>query len=74
MSKTVRFWVVILAALMAVPLIVSAAPRKTHSVVLGAVKKVTYTKAGDPAGAAATEDVYKRQSPTRPDSARVAEA
>jgi hypothetical protein len=59
MSKTARFWVVILAALLAVPMTVSAAPRKTHSVVLGAVKKVTYSRTGDPAGAAATENELK---------------
>jgi hypothetical protein len=35
-----------------------AAP-KPHSVVLGAVKKVPYSKAGDPAGAAAGEDSLK---------------
>jgi hypothetical protein len=35
-----------------------AAP-KAHSVVLGAVKKVPYSKAGDPAGAAAGEDSLK---------------
>lgn len=34
----------------------TAATRKTHSVVLGAVKKVSYSRAGDPAGAAAGED------------------
>ncbi len=33
-----------------------AAPRKTHSVVLGAAKRVQYSKAGDPAGAAPGED------------------
>ena len=32
-----------------------AAPRKAHSVVLGAVRHVPYSKAGDPAGAAAGE-------------------
>jgi hypothetical protein len=37
---------------------VHAAP-KTHSVVLGAVKRVTYSKAGDPAGAAAEETALK---------------
>ncbi|MGA7341998.1 MAG: hypothetical protein WBE72_16990 [Terracidiphilus sp.] len=36
----------------------SAAPRK-HSVVLGAVRKVPYSKAGDPGGAAADEDALK---------------
>jgi hypothetical protein len=33
-----------------------AAPRKAHTVVLGAARKVTYSKVGDPAGAAANED------------------
>ena len=32
---------------------------KTHAVVLGAVKRVPYSKAGDPAGAAAGEDSLK---------------
>jgi hypothetical protein len=34
----------------------SAAPRKGHAVVLGAARKVPYTKAGDPAGAGVGED------------------
>ena len=33
-----------------------AAPRKPHNVVLGAVHKVPYSKAGDPAGALPSED------------------
>jgi hypothetical protein len=37
----------------------SAAPRKVHTVVLGAAKKVPYSKAGDPAGAATGEDSLK---------------
>jgi hypothetical protein len=37
----------------------SAAPRKGHVVVLGAQRKVAYSKAGDPAGAAAGEDSLK---------------
>src|SRR5580704_10755359 len=37
----------------------SAAPRKTHSVVLGAIKRVSYSKAGDPSGAATGEDTLK---------------
>jgi hypothetical protein len=49
----------VLAAIVAAALVASAAPRKTHSVVLGAVKKVTYTKAGDPAGAAPAENELK---------------
>lgn len=36
-----------------------AAPRKTHSVVLGAVKRVSYSKTGDPSGAATGEDTLK---------------
>jgi len=37
----------------------AAAERKTHSVVLGAARKVPYSKAGDPSGAAAGEDTLK---------------
>jgi hypothetical protein len=36
-----------------------AAPRKTHTVVLGAAKRVLYSKAGDPAGALAGEDALR---------------
>ncbi len=36
-----------------------AVPRKTHTVVLGAARKVAYSKAGDPAGAAPGEDSLK---------------
>lgn len=36
-----------------------AAPRKPHVVVLGAVKRVSYSKTGDPAGATASEDALK---------------
>jgi hypothetical protein len=46
---------VLLAALPAF----SAAPRKAHVVVLGATRKVPYSKAGDPAGAAAGETELK---------------
>jgi len=38
---------------------VQAAPRKTHTVFLGAAKRVPYSQAGDPAGAAAGEDALK---------------
>jgi hypothetical protein len=55
MSKGSRVAVVVLAALMSVPLAVSAVPRKAHSVVLGAARKVPYSKIGDPAGAAQGE-------------------
>jgi len=36
-----------------------AAPRKAHVVVLGAARKVPYSKVGDPAGAAAGESELK---------------
>jgi hypothetical protein len=36
-----------------------AAPRKVHVVGLGAVRRVSYSKVGDPAGAAAAEDALK---------------
>ena len=36
-----------------------AAPRKGHTVVLGAAKRVPYSKVGDPAGAATGEDTLK---------------
>jgi len=36
-----------------------SAPRKPHTVVLGAAKRVAYSKAGDPAGAAPGEDALK---------------
>lgn len=37
----------------------SAAPRKPHAVVLGAGKRVPYSKAGDPAGGTSGEDALK---------------
>jgi hypothetical protein len=46
------------AALAAAP-VASAAPRKAHTVVLGAVRRVPYSKAGDPAGALAGENELK---------------
>jgi hypothetical protein len=38
---------------------INATPRKQHVVVLGATKRVAYSKAGDPAGAVAGEDALK---------------
>ncbi|MGA9062598.1 MAG: hypothetical protein WB341_13140 [Terracidiphilus sp.] len=52
MSKGTGFAIVALAVMVGVVLPAQAAPRKSHSVVLGAVRKVPYSKAGDPAGAA----------------------
>jgi hypothetical protein len=54
-----RIAVLVLAALFAAFPTVSAAPRKAHAVVLGAARKVAYSKAGDPAGAAAGETELK---------------
>ena len=54
-----RIAVVVLAALEAGALCTFAAPRKAHVVVLGAARKVAYSKAGDPGGAAAGEDSLK---------------
>jgi hypothetical protein len=59
MSKGSRVTVVVLAILFAALPAAQAAPRKAHSVVLGAAKKVPYSKAGDPAGAEAGETQLK---------------
>jgi hypothetical protein len=48
-----------MVALLAAAPAAMAAPRKTHSVVLGAAKKVPYSKTGDPAGAAAGDTELK---------------
>jgi hypothetical protein len=54
-----RAWICVsaLAALLAV--LPASAAAKTHTVVLGAVRKVAYSKAGDPLGAAAGEEELK---------------
>jgi hypothetical protein len=59
MNRGARFTVVVLAALFATLPAAQASPRKVHSVVLAAAKRVPYSKAGDPAGAAAVEDSLK---------------
>ncbi len=56
MGKGSRFLALAVAAIAFVSQAAQAAPRKGHMVVLGAVRKVAYTKAGDPGGAAAGED------------------
>jgi hypothetical protein len=58
MSKGARIWVLALSAFFAVSPSLSAA-RKPHIVVLGAARRVHYSKAGDPAGAAAGEEELK---------------
>jgi hypothetical protein len=52
------FIAILFAIVFAIVAEASAAPRK-HSVVLGAMRKVPYSKAGDPSGAAAGEDMLK---------------
>jgi len=51
-------FVVFIAMTIAIPSAAPAVPRK-HTVVLGAVRKVPYSKAGDPSGAAPGEDSLK---------------
>jgi hypothetical protein len=63
MGKIARYRVVALLSIL-LPFLAAApapgaAPRKGRSVILGAVKKVPYSKQGDPAGAAADEDTLK---------------
>ena len=59
MSKVRKFAFTALAAVVAISTIASAAPRKAHSVVLGAARTVAYSKADDPAGAASSENTLK---------------
>src|SRR5664279_1011694 len=59
MRTCFRIAVVAMAALFAAAPAAHAAPRKAHMVVLGAAKRVHYSKAGDPAGAAAGEQELK---------------
>jgi hypothetical protein len=56
---TITLLVTTATLLVAASQILSAAPRKAHTVVLGAARKVAYSKAGDPAGAAPGEDSLK---------------
>ncbi len=59
MSKTAVFSALALLATLSVGPFTHAAERKKHIVVLGAIKSVPYSKAGDPASASAGEDVLK---------------
>jgi len=56
-----KSWLAIVAivTLLSVSPVIQAAPRKAHVVVLGAARKVAYSKAGDPAGAAPGETELK---------------
>jgi hypothetical protein len=59
MNKGLRFAVLVLMALLTAAPATYPAPRKVHTVVLGAARKVPYSKAGDPAGAATGENELK---------------
>src|ERR1017187_4603986 len=59
MDNKLKFSIVVLAALITALPAAQAAPRKAHIVVLGAARKVVYSKAGDPAGAAVGETELK---------------
>ena len=54
-----RIAVLAMAAMLAAVPGAQGAARKVHTVVLGAVRRVPYSKAGDPAGAATGEDALK---------------
>jgi hypothetical protein len=54
--------VMVLVTILGGALPASAAARKVHTVVLGAAKRVPYSKTGDPAGAAGGEDALKIRS------------
>jgi hypothetical protein len=59
MSKGAKIALVVMAAMLAMAPAAQAAPRKGHTVVLGAVVKRPYSKSGDPAGALAGENELK---------------
>ena len=59
MTRDPWSYLVVAAGILALAAGSFAAPRKTHSVVLGAAKRFPYSKAGDPAGAAQGEDALR---------------
>jgi hypothetical protein len=58
-SKIFAVLIAVLVFLVVHPATLSATPRKVHVVGLGAVKRVPYSKTGDPAGAKAGENTLK---------------
>ena len=58
MRKSLAFVVVLVLSALLAPCPSSAVP-KAHTVFLGAVKRVPYSKVGDPAGAGADENSLK---------------
>lgn len=59
MMRATAFAVVAGLAMIGAGSLAHAAPRKTHAVVLGATRKVPYSKVGDPSAAAIGEDALK---------------
>jgi hypothetical protein len=58
-GKSFAVLIAVFAYLAGLPVTLNATPRKVHVVGLGAVKRVAYSKAGDPAGAATGENALK---------------
>jgi hypothetical protein len=58
-GKKFAVLIAVLAFLVFVPATLNATPRKVHVVALGAVRRVLYSKTGDPAGAAPGEDALR---------------
>jgi hypothetical protein len=58
-GRTFAVLIAVLALLVVFPATLSASPRKVHVVALGGVRRVPYSKTGDPAGAATGEDALK---------------
>jgi hypothetical protein len=54
-SRNSTLIAILFAIFLVIPFAASATPRKVHTVVLGASKKVPYSKAGDPSGAVFNE-------------------
>ena len=58
-GKSFAVLIAVIASLVVLPVTLNATPRKVHVVGLGAFKRVPYSKAGDPAGAATDEKALK---------------
>jgi hypothetical protein len=58
-GKTLAAWFAVLAVWIGSSVLLNATPRKVHVVGIGAVKRVPYSRTGDPAGAAAGEESLK---------------
>ena len=59
MGRVAGLWIVVVILTTVFAPDASAAPRKGHTVVLGAVRRVPYSKQGDPAGAVSGEEALK---------------